>query len=301
MTNFGFNIPARATINGITATLVTTGSNNPYGGAGIQLTKNGTTAVGTAPAASSGWSSGSLVIGSSTNLWGTTWSAADINSANFGLLVQPSGQNSGEVFRIYHRKIAVSYTVPTQPPSSLSFTAIVGDNQIAQGNQTYSISLSNPTTTDPGGAALGASSVSTTVIDNDIAFSITGGSSVYEDPTLEENQVSYTISYAGTLGPAETASVDVNEVLGSIAPSQFSTDAIAAINSAVAGSGRPIPQQQDAAVLPRRWLRHQPDLHDGRAGRSDRRRQPDLYDQPGQSRRDHASAAVIIPDRSKRR
>ncbi len=236
LTNYGFNIPAGATINGITATLVTTGSSNPYGGAGIQLTKNGTTAVGTSPLASGGWSSGSLVIGNSTNLWGTTWTAADINSANFGLVLQPIGVSSGEVFRIYTAKIAVSYTVVTQPPSSLSFTAIVNDDQIIEGNQTYTFSLSNPTTTDPGGATLGPSSVATTIIDNDIAFSITGGSTVYEYPTLEENQVSYTISYAGTLGPAETASVDVDEVLGNIAPTQFSTDAIAAVNAAVANA-----------------------------------------------------------------
>jgi len=235
LTNFGFNVPAGAAINEITATLTTTGSNDPIGGAGIQLTKNGTTAVGTAPAASSGWSSGSLVLENGTNLWGTTWTAADINSSSFGLLVQPSGQHSGEAFRIYSAKIAVSYTLVTQPPSSLTFTAVVGDDQVAQGNQTYSINLTNPTTTDPGGAALGASSVATTVIDNDIAFSITGGTTVFEDPTLEQNQVSYTISYAGTLGPGQTATVDVAEVLGNVALSQFSTDAISAINTAVVG------------------------------------------------------------------
>ena len=157
LTNYGFNVPAGATINGITATLATTGSSDPYGGAGIQLTKNGTTAVGTAPLASGGWSSGSLVIGNGTNLWGTTWTAADINSANFGLLVQPIGVSiAAKSFASTTAKIAVSYTVVTQPPSSLTFTAIVNDDQIIEGNQTYTFSLSNPTTTDPGGATLGS-------------------------------------------------------------------------------------------------------------------------------------------------
>ncbi|HEV8000288.1 MAG TPA: DUF1559 domain-containing protein [Planctomycetaceae bacterium] len=237
LTNFGFNVPAGATISGITATLVTTGSNDPIGGAGIQLTKNGTTTVGSAPAATSGWSSGTVVIGGASSLWGTTWTPADINSGGFGLLVQPTALSSGEVFRIYTAKIVVSYsTTTTQPPSSLSFTATVNDDQIVEGNQTYSVNLSHPTTTDPGGAALGTSSVTTTLIDNDIAFSIAGGTSVNEDPTIGGNQVSYTISYAGTLGPGQRASVDVAQVLGVVLDSQFSTDAIAGINAAVANT-----------------------------------------------------------------
>jgi YD repeat-containing protein len=236
LTNFGFNIPTGATINGITATLVTTGSNDPSSGIGIQLTKNGTAAVGTTPTATSGWSSGTVAIGSSTNLWGTTWAPSDLNSSNFGLLIQPQANSDGQVFKVYTAKISVAYTITTQPPSSLTFTAIVGDDQIVEGNQSYAVNLSSPTTTDPGGAALGTSSVTTTVIDNDIAFSLTGGTSVSEDPTNNGNRVSYTISYADTLGPGQTASVDVAEALGSIPAAQFTTDPIAAISAAVASA-----------------------------------------------------------------
>jgi hypothetical protein len=234
LTNFGFSIPTGATINGITATLVTTGSNDPSSGIGIQLTKNGTAAVGTPPTATSGWSSGTVAIGSSTNLWGTTWAPSDLNSSNFGLLIQPQANSDGQVFKVYTAKISVAYTITTQPPSSLTFTAMVHDDQVVEGNQSYAVNLSSPTTTDPGGAALGTSSVTTTVIDNDIAFSMTGGTSVSEDPTNNGNRVSYTISYADTLGPGQTTSVDVTEALGSIPSAQFTTDPIAAISAAVA-------------------------------------------------------------------
>ncbi|MEZ6034887.1 MAG: hypothetical protein R3C17_17485 [Planctomycetaceae bacterium] len=49
LTNFGFNIPANATVNGVTVTVNTTGSNDNMSGPGVKLTKTGTVAVGVAP------------------------------------------------------------------------------------------------------------------------------------------------------------------------------------------------------------------------------------------------------------
>jgi len=52
----------------------------------VQLLKAGT-AVGTNKAVASTWSttSSTITYGSATDLWGTTWTAADLNATNFGL------------------------------------------------------------------------------------------------------------------------------------------------------------------------------------------------------------------------
>ncbi|MCA9093013.1 MAG: hypothetical protein KDA68_05975 [Planctomycetaceae bacterium] len=52
--SFGLNIPAGATITGIKVTLTTSGSSNSA--SAVKLTKNGTSAVGTAPTPSGTWS-----------------------------------------------------------------------------------------------------------------------------------------------------------------------------------------------------------------------------------------------------
>ena len=62
------------------------GSNGALEDATVQLLKTGA-AVGSNKASSSTWgtSSSAVTYGSSTDLWGTTWTAADLNASNFGL------------------------------------------------------------------------------------------------------------------------------------------------------------------------------------------------------------------------
>lgn len=92
-TTFGFAIPAGATILGITATVRgkvgTTGNaddNNSF--EGVFLTKNGTDPIG------SNKGTGGVVFtntaadytyGSSSDLWGTTWTPTEVNASTFGL------------------------------------------------------------------------------------------------------------------------------------------------------------------------------------------------------------------------
>lgn len=89
VTGFGFAIPSTATINGITvtinrrATMTTPASVTDYQ---VQLRKS-SGAVGNDKASASIWTAtlSNAVYGSASDLWGTTWTATEINDASFGV------------------------------------------------------------------------------------------------------------------------------------------------------------------------------------------------------------------------
>lgn len=116
-TGFGFSIPAGATINGIQVDMDQLSSNDGTLDVGAKLLKAGA-AVGTSQTATgSNWSSlgGTATYGGSTNLWGTTWTAPDINSSNFGFVIAASiaaagGTGGSEAAESDWVKITVFYT-----------------------------------------------------------------------------------------------------------------------------------------------------------------------------------------------
>lgn len=110
--NNGFAIPAEAEIVGIEATVKARaggeGETNGPGYGQVQLVKAGAL-VGTNKAPGEGatvqsWTGAESKFGSATDLWGTTWTPAQINAANFGLNVvakhfasQPEAKTGGGV------------------------------------------------------------------------------------------------------------------------------------------------------------------------------------------------------------
>lgn len=94
---YGFSIPAGATINGITVTLVVNSAsnawslNNGFGGTGICVTKTAATCVGTSKIDATAWTTTDVTIteGSGSDLWGTTWAPSDINATGFGTMINP--------------------------------------------------------------------------------------------------------------------------------------------------------------------------------------------------------------------
>ena len=180
-----------------------------------------------------------FVYGDSSSLWGTTWTPAEINSGNFGLVVRPDVNSDGQEFRVYNAEIEVFYTEIGGPVSTtLNFTMAIDDDTLAEGNESYSIVLSNPATTNAGGASLDASSSQTTdVIDDEIVFSLTGSSSVTEDAADgDNNQATYTIQYSGTLASGASASIDVGHLFNQTDGSDYTTDLAAAVNAAIVGT-----------------------------------------------------------------
>jgi hypothetical protein len=126
LTSFGFNIPATATITGIKVSLDRSASVSNclndatnFGGqpAGMQLMSAGSP-VGAGRFGGSIWPA-TLVTqtyGSPSDLWGTTWTPALINSSQFGfqLIVQNNSGSTGASATVYaSSSVTVYFTVPS--------------------------------------------------------------------------------------------------------------------------------------------------------------------------------------------
>ena len=96
LTNFGFTIPDAAVINGITVEVKFAGTTPGDDGVQVRLLKGGSPVGNTQDIyAVSGQNDCSTsafhTVGSPTDLWGTTWTASDINAANFGVRLSKLG------------------------------------------------------------------------------------------------------------------------------------------------------------------------------------------------------------------
>jgi len=116
-TNFGFSIPAGATINGIQANIERNGFD--ITDVSIKLL-NGDGAGGESAQDKSlgaSWSNSDTVdsFGGPTDTWGETWSVSDVNSSNFGIRIQCQDNAGGfpQILgsaNIDHVEITVYYT-----------------------------------------------------------------------------------------------------------------------------------------------------------------------------------------------
>jgi hypothetical protein len=113
---FNFNIPSGVTINGITVS-VERSSTATAKDLSVNLTKDGSTVVGTSILNATNWPAVDQIstYGNSTNLWGTTWNNTEINSANFGVAIAAQQVTSTPNPAIDHITITVTYTDITAP------------------------------------------------------------------------------------------------------------------------------------------------------------------------------------------
>ena len=111
--NFSAGVPAGATINGIKveAELL------DYGGTSydvlVQLSKDNSTRVGDNKARNANLANslGTIYIyGGSADLWGTTWTAAEVNSANFAVHIAGQSYNADAGFFADFIRITIYYT-----------------------------------------------------------------------------------------------------------------------------------------------------------------------------------------------
>jgi hypothetical protein len=126
LTNFGFTIPDAATISGITVEVKFAGTTAGDDGVGVQLLKGGSPEGNTQDIyAISGRSDCSTsafqTVGSPTDPWGTSWTASDINAANFGVRLSKLGTGTSYVDSV---RITVEYqdvmTVTVIPGGTLT-------------------------------------------------------------------------------------------------------------------------------------------------------------------------------------
>jgi hypothetical protein len=113
LTNFGFTIPDAAAINGITVEVKFAGTNVGNDGVRVRLLKGGSPVGNTQDIyAISGQNDCSTsafrTVGSPTDLWGTSWTASDINAANFGVRLSKLGSSTGTSY-VDSVRITVEY------------------------------------------------------------------------------------------------------------------------------------------------------------------------------------------------
>ena len=143
-TNFGFSIPAGATINGIQANIERNGFD--ITDLSIKLL-NGDGAGGESAQDKSlgaSWSNSDTVdsFGGPADTWGETWSVSDVNSSNFGIRIQCQDNAGGFAqlagsANIDHVEIVVHYSPVAQSISTnfgnLELKAVYfGDVQISK-------------------------------------------------------------------------------------------------------------------------------------------------------------------------
>lgn len=130
---YNFNIPAGATITGIRVNVERSSNNTgTQRDNSMRLVKGGTvTGADRATATIYTTTDTYETHGSANDLWGTTWTPAEINQTNFGaaLSVRKQGTSGGnrDVY-VDHMQISVDYSLPCTPPpnapSNITLTCV---------------------------------------------------------------------------------------------------------------------------------------------------------------------------------
>ena len=119
-TNWGFSvgnganqIPSNAIINGIEVEIKMKGSNNSMRDYVIQLRKNSSTSSNDLSRTNSAWPQtlSYVKFGSSTNLWGLSWTAAEIAASTFGVEIAAMGRTAPGTAMIDNIKITVYFNL----------------------------------------------------------------------------------------------------------------------------------------------------------------------------------------------
>lgn len=121
-TNFGFSIPAGATINGITVAIERHDTDSNCNDAAVRIIKGGT--IGSTDKSAAGWPDGPPdgspeTYGGTSDLWGETWTADDINASTFGFAIKASGTSASpsSKARVDHITISIDYTEAAGHPA----------------------------------------------------------------------------------------------------------------------------------------------------------------------------------------
>ena len=115
-TAYGFAIPSTATIKGITVEMERSATVAFHtGDQQARIVKGGVIGA-TDKALGSNWPAADAyaTYGGGADLWGETWTPADINAASFGFAFQGKGTASPatNVAQVDHIRITITYTLP---------------------------------------------------------------------------------------------------------------------------------------------------------------------------------------------
>ncbi len=131
-TNYGFSVPAGATIDGIAVEVNRNSSSNNLGfgvnDSSVRLIKGGSiSGNNNAVPGTWGTSMSTVTYGGVSDKWGNTWTPADINASNFGVAfsVYNSYFVASRTATVDYLKITVYYTLPDTTAPVISEVAIV--------------------------------------------------------------------------------------------------------------------------------------------------------------------------------
>jgi hypothetical protein len=114
-TGYGFALPSGSTINGITVQINRASYIQTARDSIVRLVKAGAVAGDNKALTGTDWpfnSFGTQAYGGASDLWGTTWTADDINNANFGVVLSATNPNTFSLIAIDYLRITIDYTLP---------------------------------------------------------------------------------------------------------------------------------------------------------------------------------------------
>lgn len=174
-TGYGFAIPAGATINGITVNVERRASNtNSVRDAAMRLVRDaaGLPVIQTTDRSTlTNYTTADVVQahGGVADLWGGTWTATDINSANFGAAFasqKPATVGGARTVRVDHMPITVSYTTsvfhhasinaPATAMTSTEVPVVIAPHNPAHGAVTAVGTINLSTSTGTGNWTIGS-------------------------------------------------------------------------------------------------------------------------------------------------
>jgi hypothetical protein len=162
-TSYGFAIPANATILGIEVNIERKSDRTSNGGSqdsSVRLVKAGAV-VGNEGASGTIYTTADVIEthGSPTDLWGTTWTPADINAANFGVqfaATKPSNGGAAHTVSVDQIQIVVYYGTQSQKQSLINCSTLGGGGaawtnpeRAESSNDLYATASVDGTTTNP--------------------------------------------------------------------------------------------------------------------------------------------------------
>ncbi|MEO8332273.1 MAG: DUF6701 domain-containing protein [Gallionella sp.] len=117
-TGFNLNAPTGAIISGITVYVERKTSGGTIRDAFVYLIKGGTISTALNAATTTNYPTADAIEahGGQTNLWGTTWTVAEVNAANFGLAFSAKNTSTtsttNRTISVDHIQVRVDYTLP---------------------------------------------------------------------------------------------------------------------------------------------------------------------------------------------
>lgn len=158
-TNYGFNIPAGATITGITVTVRRAVSSTFFGSArdiSVRLLQGGSLA-GDDKASNASYTTGwvNAGYGGSTDLWGLGWTPAQVNANNFGVAFAAERETFTRTVYVDVISVAVTYTLDTTAPTVSSIVRADANPTNGAGGVSWTVTFSEDVTgVDAGDFAL---------------------------------------------------------------------------------------------------------------------------------------------------